>query len=750
MSSSKVDISHILQGLRGDCDYIQAAQTITKLSIIETEKEQEPIIFQIERAKSFLIYLALDALKVSEKSDIVLCAWGLLKEFQYGKDLTQRRKYYLEQREKYVPDYIYKQPFITFSEAQQKSRADALRVKEDAICISISEYYSSIINKAEYITQAGQAFISAKTMKSGADPVLYPLPSYIRNNGKIVNNLYRQRNLGFMFREDVMSTLTERFSTPNRLIQVLRGVDGVGKTEIAREYAYRSFGKYSAVCWIDATDELTIDKSCQDFLQRACPDQLGDRNDSTRIRFLNYFSIRSDWLIVFDNAEYMDTSDSESYLSEVLLSFIPSGNGHIIITTHNSGDFEGAEQIEVKEFDQDTAVCFLASKANIKPDRSLELLVNELGRLPQALTAAASYIRQQKVSAFEYLKLWQKYGVSAFGKKSASIIKNTYRIILDKNDDSIPEELATKQLLQLCSVLSSESITLSLFYNRADKIDPDYEGEDELPYPLCEIIEDEIQRRDLLSSAMESSLLYWDGTHISMNPIVQEAICDEMDSEDLNYRLVFAKIVTEEWMNDLRKESYNERFTNPLLPEVLLHIQSILKKTKKYADFPLESIAGDYFVLIRSVFFAESDQDYSIYPINMSGYEVPLLKLICDYFDSYTDCEIEYRAYIKAMLANSYRCGNENVLAIKYTNESLNDFDLIKNTCNKEIEIKKKTEYESILRSIHFFERVMLQIELLKNPEILKRALAINNSFHSFYNNNKKFNKNLHITFNKP
>ena len=227
MSNSNVNISHILQGLRGDCDYIQAVQAITKLSIIEGEKKQEPIIFQIEKAKSFFIYLALDALKVSEKSDIVLCAWGLLNGFQYGKDLTQRRKHYLEQREKYVPDYIYKQPFNTFAEAQQKSRADALRTKEDKICISISEYYSSLTNKAEYITKAGQAFISTRMMKPGADPVLYPLPSYIRNNGQIVNNLYRQRNLSFMFREDVLSKLSERFSTANKQIQVLRGVDGV-------------------------------------------------------------------------------------------------------------------------------------------------------------------------------------------------------------------------------------------------------------------------------------------------------------------------------------------------------------------------------------------------------------------------------------------------------------------------------------------------------------------------------------------
>ena len=126
MRKDNIEIYGVLQGLRNNCDYINVVNFIYKATAKQVEDSFRLRKLSLEESKSFLICLVLDSLNRNERSDILLCAWGLLKGYEYGKSLTQRRKLYLEQREEYVPSYIKDQPFKTFEKDIQKRKADDL------------------------------------------------------------------------------------------------------------------------------------------------------------------------------------------------------------------------------------------------------------------------------------------------------------------------------------------------------------------------------------------------------------------------------------------------------------------------------------------------------------------------------------------------------------------------------------------------------------------------------------------------
>ena len=70
------------------------------------------------------------------------------------------------------------------------------------------------------------------------------------------------RNRSFTGREDLLATLARRFGDPVRapvpIGQVLHGLGGVGKTQLALEYAYRYRAHYDVVWWVAAEQGTSV------------------------------------------------------------------------------------------------------------------------------------------------------------------------------------------------------------------------------------------------------------------------------------------------------------------------------------------------------------------------------------------------------------------------------------------------------------------------------------------------------------
>src|SRR5437764_5061436 len=70
-----------------------------------------------------------------------------------------------------------------------------------------------------------------------------------------------ERNPFFTGREHILTHIDKAFNKYQPQPVALSGLDGMGKTQIALEYAYRNQSKYSAIFWVQASssETLTVD-----------------------------------------------------------------------------------------------------------------------------------------------------------------------------------------------------------------------------------------------------------------------------------------------------------------------------------------------------------------------------------------------------------------------------------------------------------------------------------------------------------
>ncbi|MFI6905028.1 FxSxx-COOH system tetratricopeptide repeat protein [Nonomuraea sp. NPDC050394] len=183
--------------------------------------------------------------------------------------------------------------------------------------------------------------------------------------------------------------------------QALFGLGGVGKTEIAAEYAHRHRGDYDLVWWIRSEQESAVVNGLVALGRRMQPPgfRAEERDYSAQlvIEALEKGEPYGDWLIIFDNA------NNAGMISE----YIPRGRGHVIITSRDSHWRKalGVAGIEVGEFTPDETVEFLSKRVPALAGRGAEAatLAAELGHLPLAAEHAAAYMNETGTSAAEYL-----------------------------------------------------------------------------------------------------------------------------------------------------------------------------------------------------------------------------------------------------------------------------------------------------------------------------------------------------------
>lgn len=158
-------------------------------------------------------------------------------------------------------------------------------------------------------------------------------------------NVPYRRNPFFTGREESLHSLhdklvTAKTSTPTQP-QALCGLGGIGKTQIAIEYAYRYRDEYRAVIWIDAETHETI---VGGFSALADMLQIPGREKWNQKRILSMINDRlnelTNWLLIFDNVSDLS----------LVRQFLPiEGKGHILLTTQAQALGDVAQGIEIME-----------------------------------------------------------------------------------------------------------------------------------------------------------------------------------------------------------------------------------------------------------------------------------------------------------------------------------------------------------------------------------------------------------------
>lgn len=608
MRKDKIEIYGVLQGLRNNCDYTTVANSLLKATIKQMGEPHKLRRLSLEESKSLLICLALDALEKGKRADILLCAWALLKDYEYGKNLTQRRKHYLEQREKYVPDFINKQPFASLSTTKQKIRADALRGKEDKYCLVIEKYYNDLPEKLEYIQKASKKFIVVDTTGDIEDPVKYPTPSYIINahqspniGTEIENNNVSVSNDWFYGRNNELKKIEENFNNDNH-IQIIFGVSGVGKTRLAYEYAYRHKSKYNDVFWIDASTPELIRKSCTDIIRyhnryESSNVEIDDIESEFKKLLENYET----YLIIFNNANYLtEYTDENIAKTNYLKRYILSESGDIIITTTCEQCFDWAESVKVDIFNHVLSVDYLETITGLPKDNYTELLASELCDLPLALEYAGIYIKNQHISYADYLKLWKQIenSVPHYKSDAENAIIRAVTVSLCVTDKNFSLYNEVELVLFIASLIKEQFIPIKMFANCTNNLS------------LQLLFRDNAIYDDVIAFLTDYSLAVRHDDQIYIHPLLKNVFYDRVISEN-NIRYLYKKssikyyIATTYWINntvEIAKQYALEAFSDlEKSPEKISDIETaaIIKAVSK--NMPL-------FMSMMDEFLAKCDE----------------------------------------------------------------------------------------------------------------------------------------------
>ncbi len=171
----------------------------------------------------------------------------------------------------------------------------------------------------------------------------------------------------------------------------LSGLGGVGKSVLAREYAWRERESYRGVWWLLAESRSTLLDGLIELGARFIPglDTVPDREAAAHatLDLLAQTPAGKPWLLVYDNAE--NPAGIER--------LTPRAGAHVLVTSRWQDWHGRARELPLDVFSVEAALEFLMAQARGAPERPAETraaaaqLAQDLGHLPLALAIARAH-----------------------------------------------------------------------------------------------------------------------------------------------------------------------------------------------------------------------------------------------------------------------------------------------------------------------------------------------------------------------
>ncbi|MFE0672112.1 FxSxx-COOH system tetratricopeptide repeat protein [Streptomyces sp. NPDC058867] len=372
---------------------------------------------------------------------------------------------------------------------------------------------------------AEQAATPAGTTSEGVTPMTttqtQPAVESGRSTPRVWGNV-PPRNPNFTGRVDLLERLSERLreGTTTVLPEAIHGMGGVGKTQLAIEYAYRHQSDYDVVWWIAAERPGQIGQALVELAQRLGLVTSADANVAgPAVReALREGRPFSRWLLIFDNA------DSPERVRDY---FPTGGSGTILVTSRNRRWSVVGPSLEVDVFTREESKELLRrSGPDDLDDAEADRLADALGDLPLALEQAAAWRAETGMPVSEYLRL--------FEHKRAELLEVSpppdyqlpvaaaWNVSLDHLETRSPTAL---RLLQLCSYFAPDPISRSIFSGLGGStIDLDLDRALNDPMRLARAVR-EINRYSLARIDHRTN-------SIEMHRLVQAVLIHRMTSEE--------------------------------------------------------------------------------------------------------------------------------------------------------------------------------------------------------------------------
>jgi tetratricopeptide (TPR) repeat protein/Mrp family chromosome partitioning ATPase len=283
---------------------------------------------------------------------------------------------------------------------------------------------------------------------------------------------YRSKGGQVIGREDALVAVRKQLTEGRRSAigqtAAFQGLGGLGKTQLAVEYAYRFKDEYpNGVIWLNADQD--IDAQLVELAEKgrwiAPESEHKYKLEVARQRLRTY----SDTLIVFDNLELPETI--HEYLPE------PAAEPHIIVTSRI--DQPKFNPILLDPLNDSLSFELLIQEAGRKPvgqaeETAAHDIIIALGGLPLALEMAGAYLRHRPISWQQYRDLLTQNIKAALptvygkGTKHEADLYSALKI----DEDLFAEEPRLREILDLLTWSGSAPMGLSLMCALLDVSNP--------------------------------------------------------------------------------------------------------------------------------------------------------------------------------------------------------------------------------------------------------------------------------------
>ncbi len=267
------------------------------------------------------------------------------------------------------------------------------------------------------------------------------------------------RNATFTGRNAVLQQLRDQLSgagadpAPR---QALYGLGGVGKTQLAIEYAYRFMADYDAVWWISGEESELVVTGLADLakeLNLRVGENVADAAKATR-EALRLGEPTRRWLLVVDNV------DEPSTLGD----YLPDGGpGHVLVTSRNLAWSQNAQSLEVDVFSRPESIEHLLRRVPGLSEDDADKVRGALGDLPLAIEQAAAWLVETNTSVDDYLvQLEAKFtDVMTLSQPPdyPEPVAKTWNVSIDQLRHRSP---ASVHLLEICAFFAPEPISMTL------------------------------------------------------------------------------------------------------------------------------------------------------------------------------------------------------------------------------------------------------------------------------------------------
>ncbi|MBI4752510.1 MAG: tetratricopeptide repeat protein [Acidobacteria bacterium] len=304
------------------------------------------------------------------------------------------------------------------------------------------------------------------------------------------------------------------------------GLGGIGKTEIAKEFAHRWASSYELVFWMTADSKSAVMSGF-----RLLGKQVGVvGSDETvpdevvRHQVKQWLNDHDQYLLVYDNADDLN----------LIMDWLPdnrTGRRHVLLTTRASSTRKVATKIEVEKLPPESGAWVLLRCAEkIGPEVTLETAALRpdwedakavsiaLDGLPLALDQAGAYLAEKELTPADYLRHFEKRKAKLLKERGTITKDHPLSVWVTFTDafTAIKEQSeAAGELVVLCAFLAPDNIPDAIFRDGAE-----YLGD-----ILGPVAADEVEFAEAYGVACRFSLLRRNADRtFTIHRLVQEVI----------------------------------------------------------------------------------------------------------------------------------------------------------------------------------------------------------------------------------